>query len=393
MNSPIASALAAALVCFSSACLPQAQAASPGSVPLPAGDQSYRNELQHAIDRGSSWLASNQNSNGWWSTPDQPAVTALALLALRADPSTRASERYADAVAKGYRFLRSCAQPDGGIHRTNLPTYNTSLALMALLASPSPEHDALARKARAFLVRLQGDFGEKGKTDTVFDGGIGYGSKYEHSDMGNTVQALEAIYYSRRLLRDQPSGEPDLNWDALRSFLQNCQNLPSHNTQTWVSDNPKDKGGFVYYPGHSMAGGVTNEVTGKVALRSYGSISYAGMMSYIYADLKPSDPRVTAVKEWLRSNYTLQENPGMGPQGLFYYYHTMAKALNVAGMDSLKLLDGSVVPWRRELSARLLNLQQRDGSWSNDNARWWEKDASLVTSYGILTLSIAHRGL
>jgi squalene-hopene/tetraprenyl-beta-curcumene cyclase len=31
--------------------------------------------------------------------------------------------------------------------------------------------------------------------------------------------------------------------------------------------------------------------------------------------------------DWLRGNYTLEENPGMGPQGYFYYLHLMTKAL------------------------------------------------------------------
>jgi len=390
--SKIISTLSLAALLLPTAPLTQgAPATLPGTTA--GGATSYRHEIQHAIDKGVTWLVSNQNSNGWWSTPDQPAVTGLALLALRSDPSGQAASKHPAALERGYNYLLTCVQPSGGIHRTNLPTYNTSICLLALLASQNPEHTAAARRARAYLVGLQGDFGERGAADTLFDGGIGYGSKYEHSDMGNTVQALEAIYHSRHLVRDGNATAPDLNWDALRSFLQNCQNLPSHNTQAWVSSDPKDLGGFVYYPGHSMAGGTTNATTGKVALRSYGSISYAGLLSYIYADLKPSDPRITAVQTWLKSNYTLEENPGMGPQGLFYYFHTMAKALNAAGISELELSNGHRVPWRRDLSSRLLNLQQRDGSWSNDNARWWEKDAPLVTSYGLLTLSIAARGL
>jgi len=48
---------------------------------------------------------------------------------------------------------------------------------------------------------------------------------------------------------------------------------------------------------------------GRVALRSYGSISYAGLLSYIYADLQRDDPRVQAAFDWLRGNYTLDEIP------------------------------------------------------------------------------------
>ena len=91
-------------------------------------------------------------------------------------------------------------------------------------------------------------------------------------------------------------------------------------------------------------------------------------------------------------NYTLEENPGMGPQGLYYYYHTMAKALSAAGIDEVPTKNGSM-KWREPLALKLINLQRRDGSWENENGRWWEKDPALVTSYAMLTLEMIGRGL
>ena len=356
-------------------------------------DISFQYEVQRAIDRGLSWLQEHQNTNGYWSTPDQPAVTALALAACKGDPTERFNKIEPQWVKNGYSFLLGCVRPDGSIYHTNLVTYNTALCMMALVAANKPEYDLILRKSRAFLVRLQGDFDEKGKADNVFDGGIGYGSKYEHSDMGNTSAALEALYYTKHLVQDKRlAGAQDLNWDAAIQFLQNCQNLSAYNKQPWVSDDLKNKGGFVYYPGQSMAGAETN-ANGRVALRSYGSISYAGLLSYIYCDLKPDDPRVKAVFDWLCKNYTLDENPGMGPQGLFYYFHTMVKALSLCGAEDLQLADGKKVNWRHDLAMKLINLQQRDGSWENTNGRWWEKDPALVTSYVLLTLERLHRAL
>jgi squalene-hopene/tetraprenyl-beta-curcumene cyclase len=128
-------------------------------------------------------------------------------------------------------------------------------------------------------------------------------------------------------------------------------------------------------------------------LRSYGSISYAGLLSYIYADLKRDDPRVRAVFGWLQQNYTLDENPGMGPQGLYYYFHTMAKALSIYGAGELELPGGQKVNWRRGLAMKLINLQRPDGSWFNDNGRWWERDPALVTAYAVLALEMMSRGL
>ena len=76
----------------------------------------------------------------------------------------------------------------------------------------------------------------------------------------------------------------------------------------------------------------------------------------------------------------------MGPQGLFYYYHTMAKALSLLGITTIQDENGVQKDWRKELALHLLNLQSKDGSWVNDNGRWWEKDPVLVTSYALLTL-------
>jgi len=216
--------------------------------PLIRTDQSFKHEVQRAIDRGLDSLKASQNTNGWWSTPDHPALTALPIMAFNGDPSKRFEK--AAFIKKAYARLLENAKPNGGIYGTNLPTYNTSLAMLALVAANDPSYEPVLRKARGFLVGLQTDFGAKGKADEVFDGGIGYGTKYEHSDMGNTLQALEALHYTRHLLQDQKSVDAkDLNWAAAIAFLQNCQNLSTHNSQSWVSDDPKNKGGFVYYPG------------------------------------------------------------------------------------------------------------------------------------------------
>jgi squalene-hopene/tetraprenyl-beta-curcumene cyclase len=362
-------------------------------LPLRVRNESLRNEIQNAADKGVRWLRSQQNTNGAWSNPDHPAVTALALTACLGEPSGAVRKNPPEFVKRGYEFLLSCVQPDGGIYRSGLQNYNTSLAVMALLAANDPKYDPIIRRARNFIIGQQNDFGEKGKIDDPLDGGIGYGGSRPHSDMSNTLMALEALYYSEHLARDEGKSElKELNWEAVLSFIQRCQNLPGHNHEPWASDDAANKGGFVYFPGNSMAG-ETNLASGKKALRSYGSISYAGMLSYIYANVKRDDPRVLAVYDWLKRNYTLDENPGLGLQGLFYYYHTMAKALTIYGGDELTLAGGRKVNWREDLAKKLLNLQDKDGFWANENNRWWEKDPVLATAYALIALEFVARGL
>lgn len=353
-------------------------------------DISFRNEVEHAITKGLSWLEAHQNTNGFWSTADHPAVTALALHAFMGDPDSRHATN--PVVKKGNAFLLSNVQPDGGIYKKELQNYNTALSLLALVSARNSDYDPIIRKARQWLVGQQIDLGEKGKIDSPFDGGIGYGSKGEHSDMNNTLTALEALYYSKEFDTDKTVvGAKDLNWKAALHFLQSCQNLPSHNKQPYVSGDEKNLGGFIYEPGESKAGSETN-ANGNVALRSYGSISYAGLLSYIYADLKRGDPRVLAVMDWLEKNFTLEENPGMGEQGYYYYLHLMTKGLSAAGVDRLKLESGKEIDWRKEVAMKLINLQKADGSWANENGRWWEKDPALVTSYSVMALEIIYRG-
>jgi squalene-hopene/tetraprenyl-beta-curcumene cyclase len=353
--------------------------------------QSLRNEIQHSIDRGLAWLTANQNSNGWWQTSDHPAVTGLALMAFNGDPMDRYRGKELPAhLQRAYGFILKQAKPDGSICLTNLPTYNTAVCMMALLSANNSQYDSILRKARTFLTGVQHDFGEKGRLDSPFDGGFGYGLPSDKvSDMSNTLLALEAMYYSKRLVTDQSLAESkDLNWDAAIHFLQSCQNLTSHNKEPWASNDATNRGGFIYHSGRSNAGGETNAVSGRVTLRSYGSISYAGLLSYIYADLRRDDPRVKAVSDWLKNNYTLEENPGMGKAGLFYYYHTMTKALQLSGISDLEGPTGKHVNWRQDLALKLIELQQRDGSWANENARWWEKEPALATSFAILSLEM-----
>ncbi len=356
---------------------------------------SLKNEVHHAIDRGLRWLKSEQCPGGYWSQPNHPALSSLVLTAFMGEPTGRFKTNPPPFIKKGYGYLLSSIAPDGGIYVEGLANYNTAVSMTALVASENPAYESTLQAARAFLIGLQGDFDEKGRTDSPYDGGIGYGARFNHSDISNTMFALEAIHYTRHLDRDKKKADLEikkLNWPAVTQFIQRCQNLPSHNDQPWASEDSRNKGGFIYFPGRSKAGEMKLP-SGKTALRSYGSISYAGLLSYIYANLDDNDPRVLAVYNWLEKNYTLEENPGMGRQGLYYYYHTMAKALSAYKIKDICTHKKERIYWRQGLALKLLDLQQGDGYWMNQNGRWWEKDPVLVTSYAVITLEIIYREL
>ncbi|BBO87576.1 prenyltransferase/squalene oxidase repeat-containing protein [Desulfosarcina ovata] len=366
-----------------------------GTLPSTHSDISLSKEVDRTQTNGFAFLKKMQNPDGSWSNPDFPALTGLVLYAFFTAPDFDPSAPRPAFIQKGLDFIVGNAQANGSIYKEKLPNYNTAISMLALIAAGDPAYYPIIAKARSYVASLQEDRGKKGQTDDPYDGGIGYGTK-DHSDMSNTYLALEALRMSEFLESDQHIQifedlkgfeKKSLDWDAALKFIQRCQNLPTHNDQAWASGDPDNKGGFVYFPGNSKAG-EQKLPNGKVALRSYGSMTYAGLLSLIYADLKKDDPRVTAAYDWIQNNYTLEENPGLGQQGLFYYYHTMAKALTVLQVDHLTAENGQWIDWRKELTQKLVEKQKGDGSWINDSGRWWENDPVLVTAYSLIALNM-----
>jgi len=352
--------------------------------------ESIRQEIRQAIARGNAWLVSQQKPAGHWDDGELPAITALALNAAVRDPNLDRSAPFPAPIENGFSWLLAQQKPDGGIYNRGLSVYNTATAVTALMAANRKNFEPAVVKARKHLIDNQWDIGQKAATDNPNDGGVGYGSNKEHTDLSNTYLAIEALALSKKVIEDGNHGDqPDLDWGAAVKFLSRCQNLEQTNDQPWASNDPQNKGGFAYSPFESKAG-EQQTTQGRTALRSYGSMSYAGLLSLIYAKLSADDPRVVAVKEWLGKNYTLDENPGMGTQGLYYYYQTMAKALSAANINQLKLENGKEADWRSDLAAKLLASQRENGSWVNDNGRWMESNPVLVTAFTVLSLEQIH---
>ncbi len=366
---------------------------------LPSRDVSLLKEVARAQGRGLDWLAKQQEKDGSWR--HHPAITGLAVTAFLRSGRPLSTDQQAT-VDHAISFILSNVRTNGAIYGANqidrYPNYSTAICLMTLLVTGKPQYTDIIHKARAFLLNTQFDESHGADRKSANYGGMGYGQD-ERADLSNTAWALEALRLSEEPQAgagDSARVNTDLHWQKAIAFLQRCQNLPSHNDQPWAKQaGDSDVGGFVYRPGFSFANaGVTEEDEDRDAaaptpLRSYGSMSYAGLKSYIYADLKKDDPRVTAAVQWLRKNYTLDENPGMGKQGLYYYYHTMARALSVYGDDVFLDAGNWKHDWRYELMNKLVSLQKLDGSWLNDNSRFWENDPVLATSYSLLSLEIA----
>lgn len=360
------------------------------AVDLPSKTEvSLHQEVNRAQERGLNFLLQKQEPNGAWGH-GHPAITALAVTAfLRSGNELTADQRAA--AARGLAFIMSNVKTNGAIYgggeADKYPNYSTAICIAALVAAKDAKYFETIRNARQFLLESQSDEGEQIGPANQSYGGIGYGRR-GRPDLSNSSWAYEALKLSESIADDSPLTANDLHWKKAVAFITRCQNLPKHNDQAWAEKtSPDDLGGFVYMPDFSFVNEEQVE-TQEGPLRSHGSISYAGLKSYMYADLKKDDPRVKAVISWLAGHYTLDENPGMGQQGLYYYLHLMTKALTAYGEDTFRTTDGKQHDWRYELMRKFVQLQRADGNWQNDNNRFWENDPVLVTTYSVLSLEI-----
>jgi squalene-hopene/tetraprenyl-beta-curcumene cyclase len=99
----------------------------------------------------------------------------------------------------------------------------------------------------------------------------------------------------------------------------------------------------------------------------------------------------------MRRNYTLEENPGIGAEGLYYYLSTFARAMHAysgpGDNDEIEITlpDGShqTRDWANDLIDRLAELQNDDGSFRSVSDRWMESDPVLITSDALIALGHA----
>lgn len=329
---------------------------------------------QKLMEQGINYLKSSQSDDGSWTSPETVGVTGLAVTALLeagvpADDPT---------VKKGLEYLESFKQDDGGIYapKSTHRNYETCIALLAFDAADPKKYQTAIKNAEKFLKELQWDQGEGLESSDTSFGGAGYGG-HSRPDLSNTQFLMEALK-TAGVKEDDPAFKKAL------VFVSRAQNLETEHNTTEFAAKIND-GGFYYTP---AAGGTSQ--AGKTedgGLRSYGSMTYAGLKSMVYAGLEADDPRVKAALDWISKHYTLEENPGMGQQGLYYYYHTFAKTLSVLGKPTLTDDQGKKHNWRKDLVQKLKELQRDNGSWLNRADRWYEGDPNLVTAYALMALS------
>lgn len=346
-------------------------------------------EAKHSLTLAHDFLLTSQLENGSWK--NEPAITALVLYSFLLNPIYNPGAKSEKALRKGFEYLETFVKPDGGIYRNEYKSYTTAVCLLAFTESKLEKYKTLINNAKQFLIQFQVDESEGITEDHQFYGGIGYGGD-ERPDLSNTQLALDAIKaaedyeasYSGVVPANLSKVEKDerelgLHWRKALIFLARCQNVKAVNDMPYAEDD----GGFIYETGHYK----------EERSHSYGSMTYAGVKSLLYARVDKEDIRVKRAVSWIRSHYTLEENPGFGQAALYYYYMTFAKCLDALGEDVIVDDKGNKHYWREDLIKKLISLQHEKGYWVNPDARYWQNIKDLVTSYAIIGMKFALRGM
>ncbi len=357
------------------------------------------------IEKSVVFLRARQDmKTGGWAVPPAPgapnfpAISGLVLTGLLDEPNIDAND---PAVARGVAYILSFHQPDGGIYDRVLPSYNTAMCLSALARVNRPEAAASIEPAINFLRSLQwSEEAIQGSAETArvtedhpCYGGIGYGSggRPDNSNLTFFVQALH----------DAGLSCDDRAYQRAVVFLTRTQMDDRVNDMAYAKGSRQ--GGFIYstspdkeHIGEGESKGENIEETlddgTRVSrLRAYGSMTYAAFKSLIYANLSRQDMRVRLAYDWIRRNYTVEENPGVGTDGFYYYALSFSRALGAWGGATITPIGAageslSVRDWQNDLVDQLASLQNADGSFRSIDDRWMENNPVLITAYALIAL-------
>lgn len=336
-----------------------------------------------AMRKAIEHLRQTQNDDGGWPAPNSKesnlgvtsvAVTGLASAGVPADDPM---------MARAVEYMLGFVRDDGSIHDGTSMNYTTSLCSAALAMIDAAKYEAVIRKAGENIGQKQWG----GDPESADFGGSGYGGKHDRPDMSNTSFAIQARHAMQ-----------EAGIDIEDEFMKNAAVFVSRNQGGeaskgyWVG---AADGGFIYttHNGGESKAGKFLMASGGEGLKAYGSMTYAGFLSLIYAGLDRQDQRVQAALDWMGKNWTLEENPQMGLQGYYYYLMLVGKALRAYGEPQLTDDKGTAIQWRKALTAKLIELQQADGSWINEADRWYEGAKPVVTGYGLIAMSAAMQEL
>lgn len=333
---------------------------------------------EKTVTKGIEYLRNTQAPDGSWSAKASPGITGIVLTGLLRTGKITADDLMAK---RAFGYIESLVNPEAG-HiagkdpKARLQNYVTCVNVMALVEANRESYRPIIKDAGRFLRQIQWDEGEGKDAHNPNYGGAGYDGS-SRPDLSNTQMLLDALV-AAGIPKEDPAFKKAL------VFVSRCQNLASEYNDQPLAGKIND-GSFTYTP-----------LTGERSVESvpgYGSMTYAGIKSMIYCNTDANDPRMRKAMEWVLKHYDLDKHPGMpsdqATSGLFYYYDTLSKCLDVAGISQIRDSKGVEHSWRQELTAKLASMQKPDGSWANKPDRFMEGNPDLATGYALLALAHA----
>ena len=303
---------------------------------------SIRNEVGEAIDKALGWLRTQQQPEGSWAGAEDPAGTALPLLAALENPRPPVDRSVAaDSVQRGVSYLRQQVKPDGAFRGQGSPWWNTSLCLAVLAKARQPEDATLIAKAVTFLTHTPP--ANPGRRPTL-------------TEMQAIMLALSMAAHGSRPEQGRFGLAPN--------FATPCQFTSG-----------ADAGGFAEEP-------VSDKVSDRKQVATC-SATCAGLLLSLKAGKESDEPQVARGLSWLRSHFTFgptaDESRETYDQRLWLWSQTMAatEPRSASGhRDQLK-----------ELALKLINTQAPDGSWpASERQADHLTNAGTSTSYATLAL-------
>ena len=320
-------------------------------------DATTRKDAEETLARGVAWLQAQQVADGRIGSNRHVAVTALALAAARG--AAAAITNYELRIANG-----------GG-----KTLEKTDIFLRDFLAT-NPTNAGLVA-VNAEVCRKVLHVPDPGGRNVNWAGALAYQDR-DDSARAREFELREVAWRKQRAELIQQGCDPE-------------QVAAEQLARVVVPAAPTAAGGSaVVSQGRGGSGGPT--LPGGKRRRGYGSMTYDGMMALLCDDVGGNDARVDAIMDWAERGWSLDENPGKGKSGLFFFYHAMVKCLAASGEEEIvPFTGGRPIHWREEVVRKLVTLQHVDaqkktGFWVNENPANMEDDPVLVTAYAMLSL-------
>ena len=307
-------------------------------------------ETEAAVDRALAWLAQNQETNGCWSIArhggaagHDVAATSFALLAYfgRGERHDQAY-KYKETVAKGLQWLRSQQNKLTGDLRGASPVnqgmYDHGLGTLALAEAygltKDPELLEAAQSAVYFLADAQSET----------EGGWRYMPKSPDTDLSVSGWIIMALK-SAELSGIHVSAE---TYHGVRKFL--------------ASVSTGAQGGLYSYTPKGSANSAAMNATGFFCSQLMG--------------LSANTPRAFETAAFLTKT-------GLLPDDLYYLYYGTLSAYQHQGLAWRE--------WNKQLKAKVLPLQEADGSWKAGGNFGGQMGRTIGTALMALSLQAHYR--